>query len=94
MASRGNKNTTMTKRARENRLRERRLSKQAKKQARKQAPSDDLDSPAGALHAPTTEAAEPRPGQALSNRSFSRSRSSIRDTPDQGVTRGIGLTST
>ena len=64
MASSGKKKTTMAKRARENRLRERRLSKQAKKEARKQAPSDHLDSPGGALHATTTEATEPRPGEA------------------------------
>ncbi len=59
MASSGKKKTTMAKRARENRLRERRLSKQAKKEARKQAPSDHLDSPGGALNATTSEAAEP-----------------------------------
>ena len=64
MASSGNKKTTMAKRARENRLRERRLSKQAKKEARKQAPSDHLDSPGGAPNATTTEAAHPRAGQA------------------------------
>jgi hypothetical protein len=37
MASRGNKKTTFAKLARESRLRERRLEKQAKKDARKQA---------------------------------------------------------
>jgi hypothetical protein len=38
MASRSKKKTTMAKLARESRLRERRLDKQAKKDARKQAP--------------------------------------------------------
>jgi hypothetical protein len=40
MASR-NKKTTMAKLAREHKLRERRLDKQAKKDARKQAPSNE-----------------------------------------------------
>jgi hypothetical protein len=43
MGSSGKKKTTMAKLARENRLRERRLNKQAKKDARKQASSDHLD---------------------------------------------------
>jgi len=64
MASSGKKKTTMAKRDRENRLRERRLIKQAKKDARRQAPSDHPDSPGGALTATTAEGAEPRPGQA------------------------------
>ena len=64
MASSGKKKTTMAKRARENRLRERRLNKQAKKEARKQAPSDHLDSPGGALNATTTEGAQLGPAQA------------------------------
>jgi hypothetical protein len=63
MASSGKKKTTMAKRARENRLRERRLSKQAKKDARKQAPSDHLDSPGGALNETSTEGAQLGPGQ-------------------------------
>jgi hypothetical protein len=63
MASSGKKKTTMAKRARENRLRERRLIKQAKKEARKHAPPDHLDPPGGALNAETTAAAEPRPGE-------------------------------
>jgi hypothetical protein len=45
MSSGGKKKTTMAKLARENRLRERRLIKQAKKDARKQASVDRLDSP-------------------------------------------------
>jgi hypothetical protein len=48
MGSSGKKKTTMAKHARENRLRERRLNKQAKRDARKQTPSDDPD----ALEAP------------------------------------------
>lgn len=43
MGSSGKKKTTMAKFARENRLRERRLNKQAKKDARKQVSSDHLD---------------------------------------------------
>lgn len=41
MASRGKKKTTMAKLARESRLRERRLDKQAKKDARKRMPAQD-----------------------------------------------------
>jgi hypothetical protein len=63
MASGGRK-TTMAKLARETRLRERRLIKQAKKEARKQAPADHLDSPGGALNTTTTEAVQPPSGQA------------------------------
>ena len=43
MGSGGKKKTTMAKLARENRLRERRLIKQAKKDARKQASSDHVN---------------------------------------------------
>lgn len=43
MGSSGKKKTTMAKLARENRLRERRLNKQAKKDARKQTSSDHPD---------------------------------------------------
>jgi hypothetical protein len=43
MGSSGKKKTTMAKLARENRLRERRLTKQAKKDARKQASPDHMD---------------------------------------------------
>ncbi|HEV3193187.1 MAG TPA: hypothetical protein VGY54_21915 [Polyangiaceae bacterium] len=64
MASKGKKKTTMAKLARESRLRERRVHKQAKKDARRRAPSDQLDSPGGSLNATTTEAAPPDPGQA------------------------------
>jgi hypothetical protein len=64
MASSGKKKTTMAKRARENRLRERRMIKQAKKDARRQAPSDQLDTPGAELDAATAEGAEPRPAPA------------------------------
>ena len=64
MGSSGKKKTTMAKLTRESRLRERRLNKQAKKDARKQASSDHADSPGGGLNATTTEAAQPRPGEA------------------------------
>jgi len=51
MASRGKKKTTMAKLNREARLRERRLDKQARKDARKQAeadqPAEATDTPAG-----------------------------------------------
>lgn len=43
MGSSGKKKTTMAKHARENRLRERRLNKQAKKDARKQASFDHVE---------------------------------------------------
>lgn len=52
MASSGKKKTTMAKLARESRLRERRMEKQAKKDARKQAPTGDRDR---AAHTPTGE---------------------------------------
>jgi hypothetical protein len=59
MASSGKKKTTMAKLARESRLRERRLNKQAKKEARKQASRDLPGSPESALDATTAEAAQP-----------------------------------
>jgi hypothetical protein len=58
MGSSGKKKTTMAKLARENRLRERRLNKQARKDARKQASPDhpdvqeDVSTP---LHGPEDE---------------------------------------
>ena len=64
MASSGKKKTTMAKLARESRLRERRLNKQAKKNARKQVSADHLHSARGTLEATTTEAAQPGGGQA------------------------------
>jgi hypothetical protein len=53
MASSGKKKTTMAKLARESRLRERRLEKQAKKDARKQAPTHDPDQPSDTVSAPS-----------------------------------------
>jgi hypothetical protein len=63
MASSGKKKTTMAKLARESRLRERRLNKQAKKEARKQGAPDQLESPRASLNATTAETAESGPGQ-------------------------------
>ena len=63
MASSGKKKTTMAKLARESRLRERRLNKQAKKEARKRAPSGHLDSPGVASKGATAEAAQLLPEQ-------------------------------
>lgn len=59
MASSGKKKTTMAKLTRESRLRERRLDKQARKDARKQAQADHPD-PGEALDA--TVGQSPRPG--------------------------------
>jgi hypothetical protein len=58
MASSGKKKTTMAKLTRESRLRERRLDKQAKKEARKQAPVDHPDQPGHTLNATTGESAD------------------------------------
>jgi hypothetical protein len=63
MASSGKKKTTMAKLARESRLRERRVAKQAKKDARKQAPAHDPDEPVDTLNAPTSEAPPTVAGQ-------------------------------
>jgi hypothetical protein len=63
MASSGKKKTTMAKLARENRLRERRRNKQAKKDARKRAPADHAGQPGHALIATTGEPARPGAGQ-------------------------------
>ena len=52
MASSGKKKTTFSKLARESRLRERRLEKQAKKAARKRTPEDQ---PAPIGHGPARE---------------------------------------
>jgi hypothetical protein len=59
MASSGKKKTTMAKLTRESRLRERRLDKQAKKDARKRAPTDDASD---TLKATTPEPAGPGAG--------------------------------
>jgi hypothetical protein len=58
MASSGKKKTTMAKLTRESRLRERRLDKQAKKDARKQAPVHDTDWPGDTSNATTGEPAD------------------------------------
>jgi len=63
MASSGKKKTTMAKLMRESRLRERRLDKQARKDARKQAPADDPERPAETLSGDELEAAWPGPAQ-------------------------------
>ncbi len=55
MASGGKKKTTMAKLARESRLRERRLQKQAKKDARRLAPAHDPDWPGDILNSTTSE---------------------------------------
>ncbi len=64
MASSSKKKTTMAKLTRESRLRERRLEKQAKKDARKQAPAHHPDRPSDTLNATTGESAQPDGGQA------------------------------
>jgi hypothetical protein len=61
MGSSGKKKTTMAKLARENRLRERRLNKQAKREARKQGPSDHLDATGGCPEAGMADSAPPDP---------------------------------
>ncbi|HME04578.1 MAG TPA: hypothetical protein VKG38_16270 [Solirubrobacteraceae bacterium] len=58
MASSGKKRTTMAKLTRESRLRERRLDKQAKKDARKLAPTRDPDEPGDSLNATTSESTQ------------------------------------
>jgi len=62
MASGGKKKTTMAKLMRETRLRERRMDKQARREARKSAPSEDwlgeaLDPATGEPPAPEAEGA-------------------------------------
>jgi hypothetical protein len=63
MGSKGKKKTTMAKLARESRLRERRVHKQAKKDARRQASTDPLNAPGGALHVTAAGAAERDPAE-------------------------------
>ena len=59
MASSGKRKTTFAKLARESKLRERRLEKQAKKEARKRAaenpPAEPADLPASEEHLPAPE---------------------------------------
>jgi hypothetical protein len=59
MASSGKKKTTMAKLTRESRLRERRLDKQAKKDARKQAPTHQSEGVSDTLDTTTGESARP-----------------------------------
>lgn len=63
MASSGKKKTTMAKLNRESKLRERRLDKQAKKDARKQASSGDEGLSVDALTDETAEPAQPTVAQ-------------------------------
>lgn len=62
MASSSKQKTTMAKLMRESRLRERRLDKQARKDARKQAPTDHQD-PGEMLTVTTDEPDVPQTGQ-------------------------------
>jgi len=65
MSSSGKKRTTMAKLSRESRLRERRLDKQARRDARRQAASGDPTQHAGDPPDPTiAEPAAPDPAQA------------------------------
>ena len=59
MASSGKKKTTMAKLTRESRLRERRLDKQAKKDARKQAPTHQSEEAGDTLDTTIGESARP-----------------------------------
>jgi hypothetical protein len=63
MASSGKKKTTMGKLTRESKLRERRLDKQAKKDARKQAQAHHPDQPGNTLNTTTGESARSGVGQ-------------------------------
>jgi hypothetical protein len=62
MASSGKKKTTMAKLMRESRLRERRLDKQAKKDARRNAPAVDPDQ-VDPLNGASDESAAPHGGE-------------------------------
>jgi hypothetical protein len=63
MASSGKRKTTMAKLTRESRLRERRLDKQARKDARKQASAHDPGEPSHTLTGDDVESASPGAGQ-------------------------------
>jgi hypothetical protein len=63
MASSGKKKTTMAKLTRESKLRERRLDKQAKKEARKNAPPAEPEQPGGTLYTTSGEPHETAPEQ-------------------------------
>jgi hypothetical protein len=64
MASSGKKKTTMAKLTRESRLRERRLDKQAKKDARKNAPAESSEQPGGGLEPTLDGSGESEPSPA------------------------------
>ena len=59
MSSSGKRKTTVMKLAREGRLRERRAAKQARKDARKLAPTDDLTEPSDGLENDDAEFGDP-----------------------------------
>ncbi len=82
MASGGKKKTTMAKLARENRLRERRVEKQARKDARKQAASDRANAPEETLPA---VAPEPGASAGAPDPQDSRSEETVRTSLDVGV---------
>jgi hypothetical protein len=63
MASSGKRKTTMAKLARESKLRERRLDKQAKKDARKLAPAHDQDPSGDTLNTTTGESSRTGAGE-------------------------------
>ena len=63
MASSGKKKTTMAKLTRESKLRERRLDKQAKKEARRNAPPAEPDQPGDPLYTTSDEPHETGPEQ-------------------------------
>ncbi len=88
MASGGKKKTTMAKRARENTLRERRVDKQARKDARKQAASDRATASEEMVPAVTPElGAHPEPGASTDARESrdSHSDEAVRTFLDVGV---------
>jgi hypothetical protein len=82
MASGGKKKTTMAKLARENRLRERRVDKQARKDARKQAASDRTTAPEETVPA---VASEPRAPAAAEDLPDSHSDEAVRAFMKSGI---------
>jgi hypothetical protein len=68
MASSGKRKTTMAKLAREGKLRERRIEKQAKKAARKLASAEQRDMPDGHSAISSSEAPGPPDSQAAAER--------------------------
>jgi hypothetical protein len=86
MGSSGKKKTTMAKFARENRLRERRLSKQAKRDARKQTSSDHPDAREVPLEGGMAQSSTPDPALADPEPTDPRAKEvalhRLRDAPD------------